>query len=380
MTESKHRLTRRRLLRSTFVGGSGLLTAYLVGCGSDEEPRVTATLGATLTLAPGTTNAPTPIPTPSPTPSVLQWDRIETPGAAPSPRRDHSMVSDGNAIYVFGGRGPSGDLSDLWAFDLATGSWREIQSDNAPPARFGHSVAYSTFDSRMVIFGGQAGSDFLSDTWAFTPAGEAWEQLQIPGDAPLPRYGSASAYDPVGRLIVSHGFTSAGRFDDTWAFSLSINNWSEIARREERPVERCLVRGVWDTRLSRFMIFGGQSNGAPFLGDLWAFNGAAWEEIELSDGPRPRNLYAMAYDAGSTRVLLFGGATADGPTNDTWFLDANSDSWSEVSPGGESPPARSGHDAVWLPEARGLYVFGGRGDSGELDDLWRLFVPLDEGT
>ena len=58
------------------------------------------------------------------------------------------------------------------------------------------------------------------------------------------------------------------------------------------------------------------------------------------------------------------------------LLDAAEEDWAEVSPAGELPSPRSGHDSVWLPEASSLFVFGGRGENGDLDDLWRLFVPL----
>lgn len=378
MNGSDRRITRRRLLRSALAGGSGLLAAYVVGCGS-EEPRITATPAATPVPASGNATAgPTPTLTPSPTPTTLRWDRLDTAGAVPPARRDHSMVTDGTSIFLFGGRGRTGELNDLWIYDLAAGVWTEIQSPSPPSPRFGHNAVYSELDSRIVIFGGQAGSQFFGDTWAFTPGVDSWEELQIPGDAPSARYGAAAAYDPSGRLIVSHGFTSSGRFDDTWALALSTNNWTEIARRDERPLERCLVRGVWDSGANRLLIFGGQSTQAPFLGDLWAFNGAFWSEIDVGDGPAPRNLYSMAYDTRSARLILFGGATSDGSANDLWFLDTTEDEWSQQSPDGEAPPARSGHDAVWLAESRSLFVFGGRGASGDLDDLWRLFIPLDE--
>ncbi|MCH8814636.1 MAG: hypothetical protein IH957_05975 [Chloroflexi bacterium] len=379
MNDSDQRITRRRLLRSAVVGGSGLLAAYLVGCGGDEEPRVNATPAVTPTLAgPGVTGGSTPALTASPIPTTLRWDRLDIAGAAPPPRRDHSLVTDGTSIFLFGGRGASGELNDLWTYDLASGVWTEINSPNPPSARFGHNAVYSEVDSRMVIFGGQAGSQFFGDTWAFTPDADSWAESEIPGDSPAARYGAAATHDPSGRLIVSHGFTSSGRFDDTWALALFTSNWTELARKAERPVERCLVRGVWDSGANRFLIFGGQSNQAPFLGDLWSFDGASWTEIDFGDGPAPRTLYSMVYDGGSTRVMLFGGATADGATNDLWFLDTQENEWSQQSPEGDAPSPRSGHDSIWLPEARSLFVFGGRGEAGDLDEMWRLFVPFDE--
>jgi hypothetical protein len=123
------------------------------------------------------------------------------------------------------------------------------------------------------------------------------------------------------------------------------------------------------------LIFGGQSNQAPFLGDLWAFDGANWSEIDAGGGPAARNLYSMAYEIGSMRVILFGGATSDGATNDVWFLNTLDDKWAQQFPEGEAPSQRSGHDSVWIPQSRSLFVFGGRGEAGDLDDMWRLFVP-----
>lgn len=71
---------------------------------------------------------------------------------------------------------------------------------------------------------------------------------------------------------------------------------------------------------------------------------------------------------------VFGGR--DGPTvfADLWQLDLATDNWRERSPAGDAPPARFGHEAVWLP-GRGLLVFAGQAAADRFfNDLW-LYEP-----
>jgi hypothetical protein len=223
----------------------------------------------------------------------------------------------------------------------------------------------------VLLFGGQAGGSFFNDLWRLGELG--WQQLQ-PTDHPAQRYGAAAALDGEGHLLVSHGFTNEGRFDDTWSFDYS--NWADVSAAGTRPIKRCLCRGAWDSKRNRFLMFGGQTDGTPFLGDLWAFDGQTWTEITTEPKPAPRNFYAMA-ETDPGRIAVFGGNTVDvpGPMNDLWFFDSATNAWTLAQPEGEAPSARYGHDAVWLPESRRLIVFGGHDTTGDLNDLWELTIP-----
>jgi hypothetical protein len=365
-----NRMTRRRFLRGAVVGGSGLLAAYIVGCGDDEE-------GGEETASPATVGTRTVAATATPAATdagALRWRRLEPAGVAPAGRRDHSLVTDGRSLLLFGGRNDSGDLGDYWTYDVAANSWLQPAVGEGPAARFGHNAVLDGRLGGMVVFGGQAGASFFNDTWVLENQA-SWRQLDAGAAVPAERYGAASALDASGRLVVSHGFTNQGRFDDTWAFG-AAGPWADVSPEGARPVKRCLVRGVWDVKRDRFLIFGGQTDGTPFLGDLWALDGSGWTEITSEPKPSPRNFYAMvAMD--TALMALFGGNTVDGPgpTNDLWFLDTANDTWTRVEVEGEAPSARYGHDAVWLAESRKLIVFGGHDASGDVNDLWELAVP-----
>lgn len=346
------------------MGGSGLLAAYFLGCsdGDGGQPARIATA-----TQPGSTPEEA-----TPTPAVSRWRLLSAAGALPAIRRDHSLVTDGERLYVFGGRGP-GPFADLWIYDIAANAWAQSGAPGGPASRFGHNAVWDPAASRMLVFGGQAGETFFNDLWAFDPATSQWAELPAGGSVPAARYGAAAALDAAsGRLLVSHGFTISGRFDDTWQYDLGSQSWTDISPLGGRPVERCLVRAVWDPFQQRLFIFGGQTTATPFLGDLWSFTDERWRELTRTPSPAPRNLYAMVLDEDAFRVLIFGGNTGEGPMNDLWAYDAGSEHWDRLRPDGGGPSARFSHDAVWIAATSSLFVFGGNDGSGDLNDLWEL--------
>jgi len=61
--------------------------------------------------------------------------------------------------------GSSGDLSDTWTFDGT--NWTQVTTASSPTARDGATMAYDLATSGVVLFGGEADSVSLSDTWTF---------------------------------------------------------------------------------------------------------------------------------------------------------------------------------------------------------------------
>jgi tRNA wybutosine-synthesizing protein 3 len=58
------------------------------------------------------------------------WSRVHGKGTPPAPRSFHAMVAVGTALYVFGGCGTSGRLSDLHRFDTKSGQWTQLPSSD----------------------------------------------------------------------------------------------------------------------------------------------------------------------------------------------------------------------------------------------------------
>lgn len=309
-----------------------------------------------------------------------QWEPLVVDGSGPPPRWDHLLAADeaGEQLILFGGRdGAGASFNDTWRFDLATGAWTQLDT-SGPAPRFGVAGGVDAVNRRLYLFGGEDGATFYNDAWRFDLDARSWRQLDDgSGIAPSPRYGLGGVVDPSGNLIISHGFTFEGRFDDTWAFDPRERAWADISPAPEtRPLRRCLQEQVWDTQSNRMLLYGGCSSGygpCP-QGDLWSFDPTAdrWANITPAAGPAPRSNPAMVWDPLQEQAVLFGGLTEAGYAADLWAgrFDGDAFVWTEQTAGGLGPAPRASHDAVQVGNA--IYLFGGTSAEGTYNDLWRL--------
>lgn len=92
---------------------------------------------------------------------------------------------------------------------------------------------------------------------------------------------------------------------------------------------------------------------------------------EFSDGgPSGRGDHTWTVDGNAATAYLFGGATADGASNELWAFDLATDTWTVVQASGAPPAPRFGHTATWVPDV-GLVVWSGQGRGAEFfDDIW----------
>lgn len=339
--------------RRTFIRVASLAAIGVAAGCSSKEPAGGSTPSPTATGASSTPATPG---------RKLAWRRLSANG--PKARSHHSFTAneDGSIVFLFGGKARGAVLRDAWAYERSTKLWQPLP--NGPQARFGHSAAF--VDGHLVIFGGQSGNTFFNDTWVFDPVHGKWTKLSV-GKAPAARYG-ASATTIARSMTISHGFSS-GRFDDTWALS---QRWADVSppRSSPRPFKRCLHRAVYLPGLQRMVLFGGQTDGTPFLGDTWAYDPTVklWAE-RRGAGPNPRTLYAAA---GTDRTMyVFGGLGAGGPLNDIWSYDGTT--WTRERPTGTAPRRRGALEGA-VASGPSMLIFGGTTGAGELADLWELSI------
>jgi hypothetical protein len=372
-----------RLLRAACV--AALFAACGGAPGSSQNPTVGPSIPApasptspAILPAASATASSEGTPTAPPKPLSATWASLQVPSGGPAAREDHTWTVDesGRTAYLFGGRSGGTVFDDLWAYDLAAGTWREIEVGGArPAARFGHEAAWTPLKDGLVVTLGQAGSKFFGDTWQFDPGSSTWRELPSAGRTPLPRYGSCSGIGPDGRLWVSHGFTEDGsRFSDTRAYDFEAEAWTTATPPDGTPKERCL-HVCWWTLDGTFTLYGGQTTGVPALGDLWSLvpgtAGAenAWFRL-AEPAAAPRHLPAVAQRGGLT--YLVGGRDLDRrPLGDTWLVDdGNAGTFARLQTSGELP-ARSGAALIYDEAADRMLLFGGIGDAA-LGDLWEL--------
>jgi hypothetical protein len=138
---------------------------------------------------------------------------------------------------------------------------------------------------------------------------------------------------------------------------------------------------VWASNWNCMVMFGGY-NGST-LGDTWSlttsFPGVQWTQMFVQGAISPRQSHAMAFDQRRDRLVVFGGADANGQfLGDTWELAPAAFGWQWIQrTPTQSPPRRWQHKMDYDP-ARGVVVMtGGYGNpqcgqycASHLNDVW----------
>ena len=199
-----------------------------------------------------------------------------------------------------------------------------------------------------------------------------------------PRQFAAVAHNSQAQQYLLFGGTYGYQpFGDTWL--LGASGW-QMQSPAVNPAARISAAAAYDSAHAQFVLFGGRVKGATpslcspgavpkemttafFCQDTWVFDGKNWTKKTPVNSPPPRERHAMAFDAATNQVVLFGGisnATA-APLNDTWVW--NGTNWSQVITA-HQPPARSMHTMAYDPINQQIVMFGGDGGSEILNDTW----------
>lgn len=100
-----------------------------------------------------------------------QWRRLTPPTQVPGrfassfarDRRSRALILFGGSACMSGGCGPN----DTWAWNGT--AWIEVPTASPPSYRYEAGLALSPSADSLVLFGGRNGSDFLQDTWVWSP-------------------------------------------------------------------------------------------------------------------------------------------------------------------------------------------------------------------
>jgi hypothetical protein len=120
-------------------------------------------------------------------------------------------------VLMFGGYNGA-QRADLWALNLATMTWEELQASGEwPAARHLHSAVYVPGADGMLLFGGSVQSGTPNDTW-FLRLAPQLEWIRYPASPrdPGPTVAHSTAYDAMRRrMLIFGGFPNA-----LWEFRL----------------------------------------------------------------------------------------------------------------------------------------------------------------
>jgi hypothetical protein len=214
--------------------------------------------------------------------------------------------------------------------------------------------------SRAVLFGGQSGVDYLSDTWVFDGTASTWtEQPMGDDDDPSARWSGATAAICGGMFLFSGGDMSPAYVDDQWTWQGGA--WAVQTPSTQPPARLNASVAALNGKL---VLFGGYEPDYTTFADTWVWDGRVWTQQKPVASPPGRAGAAMANVGGV--VMLFGGDDGTGtPLPDTWLWDGAT--WTQAHPA-SSPPAR--YWATTSAFGTKAVLFGGFDSYNALDDTW----------
>jgi cysteine-rich repeat protein len=346
---------------------------------------------------------------------------LRHPSRSPPPRRDHVMAYDAARarVVLFGGAAPGGAaLVDTWEWDGTT--WIDATPATTPAAR--GTMTYDASAGHVVLYGGRGTP--AASTWVYD--GNDWRELPAGATDPIARRDAAITYDSRhGRVVLLGGASNAtdpsGTMGLVDSWELVGDTWHEIVA-TLRPPQRVYAGMVYDAMLDAIVYFGGNlpltmghiydtwlardsiwraaepeaspappgdapgtivydparglvlmarptGMGMPF--ETWSYDGHTWTRLALASSPMPRAKFALAFDRGRGRAVLFGGEAGMSLQGDTWELDLDAGTWVhvETGPASAGPSARS--DAIMAYDGARVVLFGGRtGPNVYSDETW----------
>jgi N-acetylneuraminic acid mutarotase len=347
--------------------------------GPSALPAVIAATTATTLMATTTAVATTEkavATTALPMAAPNAWTNLAPAGDVPAARSGHSMVYDslGSKVVLFGGESSRTWHNDTWVYDPASNIWTTLNpAGDVPSARSWMGMVHDRDIGRAILFGGWNAVSCVNDTWSYDLASDAWTNLNPIGDLPSARSGHSMVYDSAfGNVILFGGWDGTGCLNDTWAYDPVDNVWTELDPAGEVPSPRYSYSMVYDSATGKVILFGGWDS-TSYLNDTWAYNPAdnIWTELDpVSQVPSARHRHSMVYNSSASRVILFGGWAGTGCLNDTWAYDPVDNVWTELDPAGEVPSARNLFSMAYNSSTSRVILFGGWSGLHALQDTW----------
>ncbi|CAG9325201.1 unnamed protein product [Blepharisma stoltei] len=251
----------------------------------------------------------------------LFWNKLSTLGTCyPTSREGHSWINSQSLRkwILFGGIGTSRS-NEIFLYDSVTSLWESPAVQGKPPQERNYHVSW--FDDScksLFIFGGQSDKrDPLYDFYALNFELNAWIRL-YPSDQPTGRIYSSGCI--LGDRFYLFGGASAPEDslnNDLWSFPFKEINWTEARSEGHCP---------------------------------------SWNKHQTINTPNSRKGHSLVGFGGN--LILFGGLTDKGHSNDLFVISVNDWRWNKANTMGHGPSPRAFHGAAIVAQ-KIMVIFGG---------------------
>ena len=268
-----------------------------------------------------------------------KWSNLEPAKNSPIPpsRLGHSACVVGNHIYIFGGRTGIDEketsLNDLYSYDTLTNAWTLVNDGEL--AGSPEKTSYQTMTSlgrKLYVFGGCFDAHGrLNKLYEFDIDSGKWTQL--PSDERIVGRGGSVLVsyqnESESCLYVIAGFAGY-ELDDCFKFNLATKEWSMIEKLPRKlSVFACNSVSLGSFRLA---LHGGEvdpstlghKGAGEFTNETFLFDGSGWHTLDVEKNVTSTRGWHHGCSGGADRFYVYGGNLENNErTNELWCLSAD---------------------------------------------------------
>ena len=292
--------------------------------------------------------------------TTKKWQEINLIGA-PNARNNHCAIWTGKEMIIWGGQTDNGVTNTGAKYDPQKNRWQLISNENAPTPRTVFTAIWT--GSKMIVWGGLSSEAALNDGAIYDPENDTWQPI-TKENAPIPRHWHSAVWDGKKMIIWggNDGFTNKF-LNDGAAYDPSTNTWKPISI-ENAPESRWKHLALYLDKYG-MLIWGGHNSKNALLnnGAIYDTEKDTWKPISSKNAPSPRQMHTTQGIWTGSFVIIWGGYTAKGYSNDGGIYNPKTDKWLPM-PTSSVPEARDMHSTIWT--GKELIILGGWNKDGSL--------------
>jgi len=188
-----------------------------------------------------------------------------------------------------------------WIYDPSANAWQQSNPGGTPPdpSLILPSMAYSSREQRVYLFGGFNGSTYSPDLYKYDVPTNTWTLITPAGGVKPPgRHRAIFAYDSTNNIFLLYGGVGAGSdgsvdpsgaFGDTWIFDPASVRWTQLNPSQSPGIAfEDFSRMSYDSEHNAFVL--AHSGLGGYYGGTWpAYAQQTWLFRYAGTGPNPGN-------------------------------------------------------------------------------------------
>ncbi|MHC4663036.1 MAG: Kelch repeat-containing protein, partial [Planctomycetota bacterium] len=280
-------------------------------------------------------------------------------------------------------------VNDVWELRLAKDreKWRRLATGGTPPPpMYGHAAIYDEINNRMIVFGGDNGNDWTSNSvyaLDLTCGSESWSKI-MPSGPELPgAHSHYMVYDDVrNRALIFGGHSELGPFDNVWEITLAegFESAAQVQTSGDEPWYYWELAAIFDSTRKHFVITGEWTEQTYSL-DVSSTVDTVFPWSILINQVADMRSPAAVYDEASQRMVVLGNYDSGAMGSYAFAAHASSlvpgqENWYDINPSGGRPEPREAFVTVYDPIVQRAVMFGGYswsfGMIPYMSDTWEL--------